>query len=302
MALEESHCAWSADDRSVYLSDPEVASSLSRTTGWTTWDSAIILLSYLRSRTGKGVDPTVVAVDRTTVQGGSVLVDISDISGKSVADISSGNGLVALGCSALGAKRVVATEIGPCVDLTRKNVLLNRQLVDDNNNNKMGNEHTSAAGCWANRVLVEEYAWGDPLPTSILESEILIICDALFISIRDGLQEQLLETIKNALVEQDTVAESGKEDSYKGSSIHESCRRTVLFVYEERICNAEQAFLCQLQGLENDFGEPLLDCFEVPEADLDLDAASAIHGMPKDIFYKPPPVRLWVIRSGRART
>ena len=70
-------------------------------TGWVTWNASFVLCEYLQHH------PSLVR-------------------GLHVADVSSGNGLVAMCCAKLGAFRVVATETSECTALTERNVKLNK--------------------------------------------------------------------------------------------------------------------------------------------------------------------------------
>eukprot|EP00968_Pinguiococcus_pyrenoidosus_P009068 scaffold699_cov231-Pinguiococcus_pyrenoidosus.AAC.6 len=222
--------------RSVALLNPSEAGGLSRTTGWTTWDSAHILLDYLSRN--------------------EVLQDAA------VADISTGNGFVALSCAALGASRVIATEVSRCVELTKQNVALNL-------------ERAGAEASWAQNVQVLELQWGDQLAPELRECSTALICDALFIAIRDGIEAELLDTITQ-------LCQAGLK---------------VLFIYEERVVTQERDFI--------DGAKAQLLWEEIPPESLDLNAAlgkddsDGEADVVPDLFYEPPAVRLWSVVERR---
>ena len=229
---EHSLCITVNGQRIGLVSD---ANALSTTTGWTTWDSAHVVIKYLEATGLVGA-------------------------GRSAMDISTGNGLVALAMAALGASSVIATEVEACVQLTRRNVAANLDAAP-----------SSAGGHFASRVHVREYAWGDAAwpsgPTGAPGIDVAVVCDSLFIAIRDGVEDLLMETLR---------------ESVGRASV-------VVFAYEERVCEKENAFMDRLK-------ERVAHAEEVPAEDLDLDAAR-LGETAYDPFYERPPVRLWLLRG-----
>lgn len=119
--------------------------SLAKTTGWMTWNASIALIDYLQS-------------------------PHCDVKGRKIADLSTGNGLVALAAAYLGASSVIATEVSSCSPLTRINVKCNPTVKDI--------------------IQVKDYLWGDDGVCPIQGCDLVLACDLLFIAIRDSIYEQ----------------------------------------------------------------------------------------------------------------
>jgi len=193
--------------------------ALAKTTGWTTWDSAYVLIRYLEFR-GIPADKTVL-------------------------DVSTGNGLVALACSVLGASRVVATEVSDCIDLVEANLILN-------------NTKDEGQSC---DISVLEYLWGqDNLPLE--DFDFAIICDAVFIAIRDNLESELLHTMEQLC----------------------STGRILLVAFEVRLVDAEEAFLESLRKL--------VVVSEVNNEELNFSDLRGTGDL-EDLFWEPPSIRLF---------
>ena len=149
------------DDSSVTLQNGSVIQlhsqpqSLATTTGWVTWNASIALIRYLERLQQSKHAPFL-------------------LPGSRVADLSSGNGLVALAAAYLGASSVLATEIPACSTLTRWNVDANPQV-----------KHL---------VRVVDYKWGDDV-CPIQGCDLVIGSDLLFIAIRDNIYDQLRRTL-----------------------------------------------------------------------------------------------------------
>ena len=249
---------WSFDDddddattkRQIRLTNAAEAGSLTNTTGWTTWDSAFAVMHYLSRRQERLVQ------------------------NKTILDIATGNGLVALGCAALGAKSVVATEVESCLNLPNQNVELNccccRKYVKEKSEEK----------CWACHVDVQEYKLGgfreDKNKTPAINGksnfDLAIICDLLFISIRDEFEKAL----KNEIIR---WCKAGTE---------------VLFAYEERVCNKEEDFFAQFTTLEDE-----LTLEEIPSSEIETSTSrpeDEDNNFGAQLFYEPPPVRFFMFR------
>eukprot|EP00545_Synedropsis_sp_CCMP1620_P007835 CAMPEP_0119011546 /NCGR_PEP_ID=MMETSP1176-20130426/5750_1 /TAXON_ID=265551 /ORGANISM="Synedropsis recta cf, Strain CCMP1620" /LENGTH=227 /DNA_ID=CAMNT_0006964393 /DNA_START=51 /DNA_END=734 /DNA_ORIENTATION=- len=191
--------------------------SLAKTTGWMTWNASVALIDYLQSPHCKN----------------------DDIGSHNImADLSTGNGLVALAAAYLGASSVVATEVPSCSALTRVNVECNPTVKD--------------------LIQVKDYLWGDDT-CPIQGCDLVLACDLLFIAIRDSIYEQL----HKALV-----------DICKGN-------KKLLFAYEERIVNKEQAFMANIAKE--------LKVEAVPDDHIEVTNDG------DDMFYEPPSIRMYFL-------
>jgi predicted nicotinamide N-methyase len=197
--------------------------SLASTTGWVTWNASIAVIRYL---------------ERHSMDNKNNHSDM--VKGCHVADLSTGNGLVALAMAYLGASSVMATEVPACSTLTRVNIATNPMV-----------EHV---------LNVVDYTWGDKF-CPIQACDLVIGSDLLFIAIRDSIYDQLRKTIL------DICAANNK----------------LLFCYEERILDKEQAFM---KSLEED-----LQVCSIPEDQIDVGSDST------DIFYEPPSIRMYILTS-----
>ena len=124
---------------------------MGKTTGYKTWDGALVTIEYLSQRPHLVCD-------------------------KRVVDLSSGNGLCAIACAALGARRTVATEIPACTPLIDRNIHLNADRVPG-----------SIESC--------DYWWGSELPDMLQNADIILASDILYESVRDSLQPLLRKTL-----------------------------------------------------------------------------------------------------------
>ena len=107
-----------ADGKTVVLESEPSNYATGTSTGWMTWNASVVLCDYLETR---------VLVDQGRGNDSNNSNDSNDST--RVADVSSGNGLVAVCLARLGCESVVATETTECVELTRRNAELNQ--VDD---------------------------------------------------------------------------------------------------------------------------------------------------------------------------
>ena len=187
MACQSTDVVRFVNSRPVKIVDSNIAQGLARTTGWKTWGSALVAGKFL-ARIG--------------------------LKGKTVLDLSSGNGVVALICAALDAKQVVATECKLCMKILEKNIEFN--VLDKSK--------------WLapEKILVKELNWG----STILDNDLLtttfdfiVLSDLVFIAVRDSIMDELLATIMRL------------------------ARKTsqVVLIYEERILEGEEEFLDKLK-------------------------------------------------------
>jgi predicted nicotinamide N-methyase len=165
------------DGRCIH-SHPEPG-SLAQTTGWVTYNSSMVCLRYFEDH------PLLVK-------------------NKRCGDLSSGNGLIAIALSLLGARHVLATEVTLCLELTRANVDINALAYPE-----------------YNMPTAKELFWGSPDSPFSEEDDLIVACDLLFIAVRDGLLEELASTLKQLV----------------------SKKTSVLFCFEERISRKEKKFM-----------------------------------------------------------
>ena len=214
------------NSRPVKIVDSSIAQGLARTTGWKTWGSALVA-GKLLNRIG--------------------------MKGKTVLDLSSGNGVVALICAALDAKQVVATECKSCMKILEKNIEFN--VLDKSNWLPPG------------KILVKELNWGSTvLDNTLLTTtfNLIVLSDLVFIAVRDSIMDELL----------DTILRLAKKTSQ------------VLLIYEERILEGEEEFVDKFKAhfnIENiPLDKDLLDWLEDDEDD---------EGM-GGLFYEKPAIRI----------
>ena len=187
--------------------------SLAKTTGWVTWNASITVIRYLESH-------------------------LSDVQDRRVADLSTGNGLVALAAAYMGASDVVASEVPSCSPLTRVNIECNPSVKDT--------------------IIVKDYGWGDDV-CPIENCDLVIASDLLFIAIRDSIYDELRKTLVD-------ICKANKK---------------LLFCYEERILDKEQAFMADMTKY--------LEVESVPEDQIDVSSDS------NDMFYEPPSIRMYIL-------
>lgn len=219
-------------------------------TGWVTWNASFVLCEYLQQH------PEIVA-------------------GRCVADVSSGNGLVAMCCAKLGAEHVLATEVEECTALTRRNVHLN--ALED-------------------AVTVVSYYWGAlpcpvlSLPASAGVSEVattqrqpcsvVFFTDLLYIAIRDSLEDELLETLRYVCC---------RDDDGQPSPGIKSTR--ALFAFEERALDEEAAFMARIAE-----GNEGLCCEEIDSEHFDLSVIQP-EGEFAALLWEPPSMRFFWLQQ-----
>ena len=153
-----------ADGKTVVLESEPSNYATGTSTGWMTWNASVVLCDYLETR---------VLVDQGRGNDSNNSNDSNDST--RVADVSSGNGLVAVCLARLGCESVVATETTECVELTRRNAELNQ--VDD-------------------VVDVHAYYWGTGRNPCI-GCHLVTMSDLLYIALRDNLKQELETTIRD---------------------------------------------------------------------------------------------------------
>ena len=170
-----------------------------------------------------------------------------------VGDLSTGNGLIALATAYMGARHVVATEVPTCLPLTMANVCANPTIQD--------------------RIQVLSYKWGQQGEGEcpIRNCRLVVGCDLLFIAIRDGLCDEL----RQCLVE---LCQNNNQ---------------VLFAFEERVVDQEQAFMESL--------EQRLHVHRVPDEQVVTKDLSNAEGE-NDMFYEAPSVRLYLLTNTTTTT
>ena len=134
-----------------------------KSTGGEIWEAAYVALRYMET--------------------------LKDLRGRSVVDVSSGTGLVGIGCAALGAK-VTLTDFGDALlAQIRDNCKRNMDVMED------------GGSC-----LVREMKWGEDV--SKLRKgffDFVILSDLLYCAFRDGLEKALISTIEDLVGPQTTA-------------------------------------------------------------------------------------------------
>ena len=221
------------NSKPVKIVDSNVAAGLAQTTGWKTWGSALVAGKLLSSENKHGW-----------------------VENKTVLDLSSGNGVVALICAALGAQQVVATECKTCIKILERNIELN---VNDST-------HWLPEG----KIIVKECGWGETLLDHALvnrDYDLVILSDLVFIAVRDSIMDELIHTLLQIVTSPSTK---------------------ILLIYEERILEGEEEFLnklklhfvCDKIALSNDLLEWL-----------DNDGDGSEIG---NLFYERPAIQIFV--------
>jgi Lysine methyltransferase len=218
--------------------------SLASTTGWVTWNASLAVIRYLERQNDKDEDNNNDDNITNSNNNENTTVMIA-VKGRRMADLSTGNGLVALAMAYMGAASVVATEVPACLALTRANM--------EQNNPKI---HPTVLS--SQKVL--DYSWGDET-CPIQGCDLVIGSDLLFIAIRDCIYDQLRKTLIDIC----------------------AANKMLLFCYEERILDKEQAFMRDL--------EHHLQVHSVPEEQIDVGSDST------DMFYEPPSIRMYILTA-----
>ena len=221
--------------------------SLASTTGWVTWNASLAVIRYLERQNDKDNNDDNISNDdnfNNSNNNENTTMMIA-VKGRRVADLSTGNGLVALAMAYMGAASVVATEVPACLALTRANM--------EQNNPKI---HPTVLS--SQKVL--DYSWGDET-CPIQDCDLVIGSDLLFIAIRDCIYDQLRKTLIDIC----------------------ATNKMLLFCYEERILDKEQAFMRDL--------EHHLQVHSVPEEQIDVGSDST------DMFYEPPSIRMYILTA-----
>ena len=200
-------------------------------TGWMTWNASVVLCDYLEQH-------------QSTL-----------IHNQHVADLSSGNGLVAVCLASLSSTSVVATETKDCTALTQQNVNLNK--VDD-------------------KTTVHEYYWGKSHPNPCLACSLVTFCDLLYIAIRDSLEEELEQTIRELCT-------------------NNTC--TLYFAFEQRLGEEEDSFMARLQE-PSVAGGGGLSVVQIANEHLNLARLGPVDDTSLEaLLYIPPIIKLYTIAS-----
>ena len=211
-------------------------------TGWMTWNASVVLCDYLEHHC------------------------THLIKNHNVADISSGNGLVACCLALLNATTVLATETEDCTTLTEQNAILN-QIQD--------------------RMFVKSYLWGaasNPvLETKDVTYTVVTMCDLLYIALRDGLEVELTQTIV------EICEGNNKKDNSKGVSEKEIA---LYFAFEQRLGNEEDVFMLNLSQTHGlmvaQISKELINVNRLAPED---DGGTAL------MMWEDPPIKIYKISS-----
>ena len=280
-------------------------------TGWCVWEAANVALRYLARPDGRdhlGLPPTVgrgSASDCGGGGGGGGGSGVPPLAGLRLTDLSCGAGLVALAAAAAGAT-VVATDVPTQLPQLRHNV---------------------EGASLSDRVACVPLYWGTPLdalaaawaPSSDSGEDWFDLCiasDIAFIALRDGREAALRDTLVAVAAHCRYVGggflmvDSTHPPPHSHPRTHPTARRSaVLFVFEERLCREEQAFMESL-GLGCDSsGGALLEVEELKGADVEVEADTALVGAGghadtdlwnPNLFWEPPPIRMFILRRRAA--
>jgi predicted nicotinamide N-methyase len=173
------------------------------------------------------------------------------VQNKLVGDLSSGNGLVAVCLAHLGSQSVVATETKDCVTLTFQNIKLNKV---------------------EGKVSVQTYYWGEA-NNPCLKCSTVTLCDLLYIAIRDSLERELEDTIREMCM-------SG-------------C--TIYFAFEQRLQEEEQSFIARLQESSNGGSEGLVVTQISPDKLNTEKLSPTDESSVEALLWEPPNIKLYTI-------
>ena len=210
------------------LVDPN---GLSTTTGWRTWNAALVTREFLFT-------------DRS-------------IKDKRIVDISSGNGVLAIALTQQGGL-VYATECDLCIELLKANI----------SNNFPSKENTFPHVVTLN--------WDEGITSlanlvPLASLDIVCMSDLLFIAIRDNIEHALLNVCL---------------------AITPTSSCELIFCFEERIIERERAFMSKLGEYfhidEVEISDSMLEACSRDESG----AEEETNGF-TDIFYEPPPMKLY---------
>jgi hypothetical protein len=188
----------------------------------------------------------------------------------SCVDVSAGAGFCALALAAAGLRHVGATETGAQLAHLRRNLAGSRVRAAEL---RWGGDAAAAL-----RALLPP-----PPPDGGGAFDFCVISDVLYIALRDGLGDAL----------RDCVARVARALARGGG---------VFFGFEERLIDAEAAWLRALPGAGVSVEELPRDCARIERAEA-LEGAGGPRAPDAlaDVFWQPPDVRLFVLRaSGEA--
>jgi predicted nicotinamide N-methyase len=222
------------NSKPVKIVDSDIAAGLAKTTGWKTWGSALVAGKFL---------------------------SINDelIKNKNVLDLSSGNGVVALICAALGAKLVTATECKTCIRILEKNIEFN--IADETK--------------WLTKdqIVVKQCNWGENIVDESLKNtmyDLIVLSDLVFIAVRDSIMNEFINTIIQLAKPQTQM----------------------LLIYEERILQGEAEFLDKLKEYFDfkifELDSELLEWLESTTDDDD--------GGMGELFYEKPDIKIFLCK------
>ena len=270
-------------------------------TGWCVWETANIMLRMIAS------DENFQAI-RTAVQGPAAAGDTVHVAhlphvqacdgeepaaGKDalwwrehpLLDLSAGAGTLGIAAACAGSGTVVMADIGPQLEQLETNVQANGAAVSAPG--ALAQPAGAAAAGTSASIPVVEYWWAQPVDAlrAVVAAPTrpsvgypdkpygaVVASDVIFIAVRDGLEDQLHDTLVKAATELSDV---------------------VLCAWEERLPDEEQAFLDALAASGS------VRVTELMAPALELDQAHAMAGIQGatgeelvgSIFWEPPPIR-----------
>lgn len=313
----------------------------SATTGWRVWNSASTLLRFLEQPGALAAAAGVggrspLDVAKAVGAGAGAGVGAAGLDGPSpmeaarmgaggalrVLDLSAGTGINGMACALVGCA-VVATDIAPQMPLLRQNV----ELCARRGCLRAGGGDGGDSVVEAPAIAACQFAWGEdvsvlprvgrggdlaPAGAGAGDPFDLVVCsDSLFISIRDSIQDLLMDAIVgvvNKCIRRPAPRAAPLPEAGAGSVAPDVAAAPdggaaaadpggcMLFTFEERLAGREEEWLRELRGQ--------VDVTEVDAASLDTSDARAAEdesGL-DSLFYEPPPVRLLVLRPRAERT
>lgn len=263
-------------------------------TGWQCWECSNVLLRY-----GGRAD-----VLEGHLRG---IIDKPDLPNLKVLDMSAGAGLIALACGALGAQ-VVASEIESQIPHLQRNI--HRAGLED-------------------KISTQKYYWGDDarrlIPSFVSESfsipqpyyNVAFVSDIIYIALRDGLARPLAITLagltqisdvvyfafEERLIREETefmealTVEGDRLKNLSGRQVITEERKQEIESHVDKNCPTSCA--CALDAyapggfqVQEIFGPDTV----LKQEDALVGVAGVFDTIVGDLFWEPPPIRIFVLK------
>jgi predicted nicotinamide N-methyase len=284
-------------------------------TGWQVWECSNVMLRYLLNTDLMKQSP----------------MNLSSLIGINVLDLSAGAGLLACSLAAGSSCHVIASDTSPQLPQLLRNVQRNKIIIQENKGSVLvrpfywGSEiygsrlqvypndcmnwlHETEVikDTFKNQTKVEEKSKEDDDPSitsssslsssssssTVLSSspsnpwfDLCVVSDVLYIALRDGLDTLLRKTLRQL----------------SGTNI---CSR-LLFAFEERLIHEEEEFMSTLGGFDDVDGLNV-SVIEIENKYCKIEKEQALRNvgglvreetLAADIFWEPPPVRMFVLKK-----